>query len=115
MKPKKKDVKEELKQELKESLEKELEKQGKECLHCNTIVSKPFATINMGEENEKFEVHFCSPRCFNEDQIKQTMHLLTAHSDRFFANKFKELAELRLGVLENNDKMTIAQGDMLMN
>ncbi|MBL7051534.1 MAG: hypothetical protein ISS01_00430 [Nanoarchaeota archaeon] len=93
-----------MKQKIEDNFDKNLEKHGKECFTCNEKTSRPFAILNMDFGEDKKEVYFCSPCCFNEDHIKYAVYILTSHSTRIFANKFKELAELRLEILEKMTK-----------
>ena len=110
------DVKKELKRKLEKNLRDNLKGYEKECFVCKEKVIRPFATLilrNPDEYEEDTVINFCNPCCLQQDQIETVMHILTNNSDEFFANKFKEIAELRLEVLERNDKMTIAQDKML--
>jgi len=85
----------------------------KECCICKRKVLNPFVTQIIRGSEKSVELDFCSFPCFEQDHITQTIDILMNYSDEVFAKKFKEIAELRLNVLENKDKMLLAQDRIL--
>jgi len=91
----------------------ELKQNLKECRMCKKRIKNPVATLILRGRKKQFELNFCSYECLETDQIIQTIDFLMNHSNKELADKFNELTESRLKVLEKNDKRMVVKDKVL--